>query len=144
HLDRIGKHVDLADGVITALSRFAKLPAPDLRPCPLEQCVREALEVNPPGPAVSVVLDFPAGLPPALVDPDQARIVFGNLIRNARDAMQSGGMLTVSGRAVGDAVEVDVADTGVGMSPEVLGRIMEPLYSTKARGLGLGLSIARS
>jgi signal transduction histidine kinase len=85
HLDRIGKHVDLADGVITALSRFAKLPAPDLRPCPLEQCVREALEVNPPGQAVRVVLDFPAGLPPALVDPDQARIVFGNLIRNARD-----------------------------------------------------------
>jgi signal transduction histidine kinase len=144
HLERIGKHVDLADSVITALSRFAKMPTPDLRPCPVEQCVREALEVNPLGDGVSVALDFPAGLPPALVDRDQVRIVFGNLIRNARDAMPKGGTLTLTGRPAGDAVEVDVADTGVGMSPAVLDRIMEPLYSTKARGLGLGLSIARA
>jgi two-component system, NtrC family, sensor kinase len=144
HLQRIGKHVDLADGVITALSRFAKMPAPDLRPCPVEQCVREALEVNPPGHAVAVVLAMPPGLPTALVDRDQVRIVFGNLIRNALDAMPQGGTLTVTGRAAGDAVEVDVADTGVGMAPETLGRILEPLYSTKARGLGLGLSIARA
>ncbi len=144
HLERIGKHVDLADGVITALSRFAKLPAPDLRPCPVEQCLHEALEVNPLGDAVAVVLVLPPGLPAALVDRDQVRIVFGNLIRNARDAMPRGGTLTVTGRAAGDAVEVDVADTGVGMAPETLGRIMEPLYSTKARGLGLGLSIARA
>jgi signal transduction histidine kinase len=144
HLQRIGKHVDLADSVITALSRFAKMPAPDLRPCPVEQCVREALEVNPLGDGVSAVFDFPPGLPPALVDRDQVRIVFGNLIRNARDAMPRGGTLTLSGRAGGDWVEVDVADTGVGMSADVLARIMEPLYSTKARGLGLGLSIARA
>jgi len=144
HLQRIGKHVDLADGVITALSRFAKMPAPDLRPCPVEQCLRDALEVNPPGDAVAVVLAFPAGLPAALVDRDQVRIVFGNLVRNARDAMPRGGTLTVTGRAAGDAVEVDVTDTGVGIAPDMLGRIMEPLYSTKARGLGLGLSIARA
>jgi signal transduction histidine kinase len=144
HLERIGKHVDLADGVITALSRFAKLPAPDLRPCPAEQVVREALEVNPVGAAVRVATEFPPDLPPALVDRDQVRIVFGNLIRNARDAMPQGGALTVTGRAAGDAVEVDVTDTGAGIAPELLGRIMEPLYSTKARGLGLGLSIARA
>jgi signal transduction histidine kinase len=144
HLDRIGKHVDLADGVITALSRFAKMPAPDLRPCPIEQCVREALEVNPLGDAVSLVCQFPSDLPAALVDRDQVRIVFGNLIRNARDAMPRGGTLTLTGQAVADNVEVDIADTGVGMSPDVLSRIMEPLYSTKARGLGLGLSIARA
>jgi signal transduction histidine kinase len=144
HLQRIGKHVDVADGVITALSRFAKMPAPDLRPCSVEQCIRDALEINPPGAAVSVVLQFPPELPPALVDRDQIRIVFGNLIRNAREAMPQGGTLRLAGRAVEDAVEVDVADSGVGMAPEVLARIMEPLYSTKARGLGLGLSIARA
>jgi signal transduction histidine kinase len=91
-----------------------------------------------------VALAFPPDLPPALVDRDQARIVFGNLIRNARDAMPQGGALTVTGRGAGESVEVDVADTGAGIAPELLGRIMEPLYSTKARGLGLGLSIARS
>jgi two-component system, NtrC family, sensor kinase len=144
HLQRIGKHVDVADGVITALSRFAKMPSPDLKPCPVEQCIREALEINPVSEAVSVVFNLAPGLPAVLVDRDQVRIVFGNLIRNARDAMPKGGTLTLSGRAVEDAVEVNVSDTGVGMTPEVLGRIMEPLYSTKARGLGLGLSIARA
>jgi signal transduction histidine kinase len=144
HLERIGKHVDLADGVITALARFAKLPAPDLHPCPVEQCVREALEVNPVGAAVRVALEFPPDLPQALVDRDQVRIVFGNLIRNARDAMPNGGALSIAGRPADEAVEVDIADTGVGIAPELLARIMEPLYSTKARGLGLGLSIARA
>src|SRR5439155_26852990 len=69
---------------------------------------------------------------------------FGNLVRNAREAMPEGGPLALTGRRVGDSVEVAVADTGVGIPPENLHRIMEPLYSTKARGLGLGLAIART
>jgi signal transduction histidine kinase len=100
--------------------------------------------VNALSAAITVTLVFPPDLPSMLVDRDQARIVFGNLIRNARDAMPNGGTLTVTGRAAGDFVEVDVTDSGAGIVPELLGRIMEPLYSTKARGLGLGLSIARA
>ncbi len=57
--------------------------------------------------------------------------------------MPSGGRLTIRGRADGDVVEVAVTDTGVGIAPADLGRIMEPLYSTKARGLGLGLALVR-
>jgi signal transduction histidine kinase len=79
-----------------------------------------------------------------LADADQIRIVLSNLIRNSRDAMAEGGQLYIHSRHVDDSVEVAVADTGVGISPENLGRIMEPLYSTKARGLGLGLAIARA
>jgi two-component system sensor kinase FixL len=52
--------------------------------------------------------------------------------------------LTIAGRHSGARVETDVIDTGVGIAPEHLGRIMEPLYSTKARGLGLGLALARA
>jgi signal transduction histidine kinase len=144
HLQRIERHVSLADGVITALSSFAKMPVPNLRPVLLRPCIEEALEINPVPPSVRVDLDFPPDLPAALADPDQLRIVFGNLIRNARDAMPEGGQLTVSGFAVGDAVEVAVTDTGVGIPPENLVRIQEPLFSTKARGLGLGLAIARA
>src|SRR5262249_56263157 len=68
----------------------------------------------------------------------------GNLVRNGGEAMASGGRLSVDGRPAGDCVEVAVTDTGVGIPPEHLARVMEPLYSTKARGLGLGLAIARS
>jgi signal transduction histidine kinase len=144
HLKRIEKHVVLADGVITALSNFAKMPVPNLTPFPVGRCVREALDTNPVPETVEVVLDIPDSVPPALADIDQVRIVFANLIRNAREAMPEGGRLSVTARAAGDEVVVSVADTGVGIAPEVLSRVTEPLYSTKARGLGLGLSIARA
>jgi signal transduction histidine kinase len=144
HLQRIERHVVVADSVIAALSSFAKMPLPDLRPIPLLACVQEVLELTGLPENVRVVLDLPPSLPPALADPVQIRIVLGNLIRNAREAMPEGGRLTISGRPAGDHVEVDVADTGVGIPADSLPRILEPLYSTKARGLGLGLAIARS
>jgi two-component system, NtrC family, sensor kinase len=144
HLRRIERHVTVADGVITALSNFARLPLPNLRSFPIGSCVQEALELNPVPDAVQVTFNCPASLPDVLADPEQLRIVFGNLIRNAREAMPQGGHLSVTGRSADGAVEVDVTDTGTGIPADSLVRIMEPLYSTKARGLGLGLAIARS
>lgn len=144
HLDRIERHVVLADGVIMALSNFAKMPVPNASPVPVERCIREVLEFNPPPAHVRTDLRLTDDLPPVEIDLDQVRIVFGNLFRNAYEAMPQGGTLTVTGTAVGDGVEVAVADTGVGIPPEQLVRVMEPLYSTKARGLGLGLAIAKA
>jgi signal transduction histidine kinase len=144
HLQRIEKHVIVADNTITALSNFAKLPVPNRSPFPVEQCVREAVDITPLPDNVQLTIDCPPSLPPALADIDQVRIVFANLIRNAREAMLEGGQLTVTSRPMDGGIETAVADTGVGISAELLSRIMEPLYSTKARGLGLGLSIARA
>ncbi len=144
HLRRIERHVGIADGVITALSNFAKMPNPNLTPTPLEPLIRDTLDVNPVGARIEVAIDLPPGLREVLADGDQLRIVFGNLVRNARDAMPDGGRLEIRGRGHGEGIEVDVVDTGVGIPKEDLKRVMEPLYSTKARGLGLGLSIIRS
>jgi signal transduction histidine kinase len=144
HLERIERHVVLADSVITALSNFARLPVPNRTPFPVARIVLEALETNVMPDTIKVNLDYPAGLPQAVADPEQVRIVFANLIRNAREAMAGGGQLTIRGRGTDSRVEIEVSDTGVGIPPDVLPRIMEPLYSTKARGLGLGLAIARA
>jgi signal transduction histidine kinase len=144
HLHRIERHVGSADSVITALSNFAKLPLPDLRPFPLAQCVQDVLELTPIPENVRTVVELPATLPDVLADPDQVRIVLSNLIRNAREAMPKGGTLTIAAHAADGIMEVNVLDTGVGIPAENLPRILEPLYSTKARGLGLGLAIARS
>jgi len=144
HLQRVERHVTLADNVITALSSFAKMPVPNLSPFPLEPCVREALEMNPLPDNVQLTVDIPSSLPLALADGDQIRIVLGNLIRNGREAMPQGGRLAITGNRINDGVELAVADTGTGIAPDHLHHIMEPLYSTKARGLGLGLAIARA
>jgi signal transduction histidine kinase len=134
----------LADKVITALSEFAKLPYPQVRPVPIEKCVTEALEICDLPPAIQIETNLQHDLPAVLADPDQLRIVLTNLIRNARDAMPEGGRLSVTAAKVDGLVEIAIADTGVGIPAESLRRIMEPLYSTKARGLGLGLAITRA
>ena len=144
HLQRIERQVIVADGVITALSSFARMPLPSLTPVPVERLIRDVLETEPMGDAVRVETDLPESLPPVLTDGDQARIVFSNLVRNARDAMPGGGVIAIRGRRTEGGVEIDVADTGIGIAPDNLARVMEPLYSTKARGLGLGLAIARA
>jgi signal transduction histidine kinase len=144
HMRRIERNVARADEVITTLTNFARFPAPDVRPFAVPSCARDAVSdcVVPDG--IELAMAFPADLPQAMGDRSQIRIVLGNLIRNAVDAMlPAGGRLTLGGRLDEAAVEVFVADTGVGITPANLVRIMEPLYSTKARGMGLGLALAR-
>jgi signal transduction histidine kinase len=142
HLERIERQVGVADRVITALNDFARLPIPQLEHVDVESCLRDVLDVLtvPAGITVDWLLDTP---PPAVLgDRAQLHIVFSNLIRNARDAMPDGGRLTLSIQGAGEFVETAVADTGVGVPAESMPRILEPLYSTKAKGIGLGLSIA--
>jgi signal transduction histidine kinase len=117
----------------------------------MEDMVRRVL-----GPRAIVVSDIEHALWPTMVDPGQLNNVLLNLVINARDAMSSGGTLTIRARnralaagevgelGGGDYICIEVADTGVGMAPEVLARAFEPFFTTKAtgQGTGLGLSMA--
>ena len=102
------------------------------------------LELSDLPSSIETSLTCPAELPYLLGDRRQMTVVFGNLIRNARDAMPGGGRLDITATPVGDQIEVAVTDTGEGIKEEDLSRILEPLYSTKARGIGLGLAITRA
>ncbi|HVX12763.1 MAG TPA: protoglobin domain-containing protein [Pirellulales bacterium] len=145
HLERIERQIGLADRVITALSDFARLPVPELHPVSVPLCLKEVLELNPLPTEITVISHYPENLPSVLGDVRQLQIVFSNLVRNARDAMlPQGGSLTITAQPSDGDVEVIIADSGTGIPRENLERIMEPLYSTKARGIGLGLAITRS
>lgn len=143
HLERIERQVSLADGVIQALNDFARLPLPRLERVEVGDCLRSVVESLrlPEGIAVQWELADSPGLL-VWADRGQLAIVLANLIRNAVDAMPDGGTLRLQGRRDGPQVELAVEDSGVGIPPEELSRIFEPLYSTKAKGIGLGLSIA--
>lgn len=144
HLERIDRQVGLADGVITALTDFSRLPLPSLRPTSLGASLRAVLETTSLPENIQVIVECPEQLPPALADAAQLQIVIGNLVRNARDAMPEGGRLTLTGTEKSEWIELSVADTGVGIPADQVARIMEPLYSTKSRGIGLGLAISRA
>jgi signal transduction histidine kinase len=77
------------------------------------------------------------------VDVDKIKRVFVNLIKNSVEAMPEGGNLTIRSKAMKDKVRIAFSDTGPGMSKEVLDRIFVPLFTTKAKGMGLGLSICK-
>jgi signal transduction histidine kinase len=142
HLDRIERQVGVADRVITALNDFARLPVPQLDRLDVESCLREVLEVTTLPNNIAVEWAISSPQPAVLGDRAQLHIVFSNLVRNARDAMTQGGTLRLIARPSADQVEITIEDTGMGILAENLPRILEPLYSTKAKGIGLGLSIA--
>jgi signal transduction histidine kinase len=94
---------------------------------------------------VTVVRDYDADVP--LIDAYAGELnqVWTNLIDNAVDAMDGAGTLRVATRAEGDAVVVEISDTGPGMPPPVAARAFEAFFTTKdvGKGTGLGLDIAR-
>lgn len=100
-------------------------------------------------------LELQSGLWPLTVDPLQLELALLNLTINARDAMSAGGVLTLqacnetlaepSGElGAGDYVRVTVADTGEGMTPEVLAKALEPFFTTKGVGKGSGMGLAQA
>jgi two-component system sensor kinase FixL len=144
HLERIDRQVTMIDNVVTALYDVARLPEPHLDQVDLQQLVAAVVGRITMNPAITVLNELPSDLPMARADANQIPIVFRNLIRNARDAMTAGGTLTLSATLLPDQIAIHVRDTGVGIAERDLDRIAEPLFSTKARGMGLGLAISKT
>jgi two-component system sensor histidine kinase AtoS len=77
------------------------------------------------------------------VDPGHLQQILINLVANAIDAMPNGGRLTIRVRRAGERAVLEVSDTGVGIDPALIARMMEPFVTTRPGGSGLGLSISR-
>ena len=76
-------------------------------------------------------------------DRDQLSRAVANLVANAVESMPNGGKVSVTARAVDGGIEVEIADSGSGIPPEMLARVFDPLFTTKRNASGLGLSIAK-
>lgn len=143
NLEIIRREVQTATHVIEDLLDFARSRPPQVTTIEAELLVRDALSRQQVPENVHVENLVPKELPPLCADPGQMQQVLSNLIENAVHAMPDGGILRVEGAAGGGRVTLRVSDSGVGIAPENLARIFEPLFTTRSRGVGLGLALVR-
>ena len=94
--------------------------------------------------AIELHVDVPDEIPEVACSQSDLEQVFLNLLTNAREATPQGGRISVTVRAVDRLVEISIADSGCGIPADDLARVLEPFFTTKEKGSGLGLSICRS
>ncbi len=129
------------------LLSFARKTDPAHREIQVNDTIEEILSICDQRSKFSnirIQTELDSKLPAISASPTELQQVFMNLINNAIDAMGSGGgLLEIRSRVVGHKVVVDIADTGHGISKEIISRIFEPFFTTKpvGKGTGLGLSI---
>ncbi|HEV8551133.1 MAG TPA: ATP-binding protein, partial [Polyangiaceae bacterium] len=143
----IGKEVERLSALSQQYLSFARQKAPAQELEDLGQIALEAAEFVRPELAqkhVSLKLDVEPGLPQISCDESQVKQALWNLLRNASEAMPSGGTITLGVHQQGEAaVAITVDDEGVGMDPAVRARLFEPFFTTKRGGTGLGLAITQ-
>jgi two-component system, NtrC family, sensor kinase len=93
---------------------------------------------------IELSIDMPDDLPEVACSQSDLEQVFLNLLTNAREATPHGGRILVGVQSSGRSVEISIADSGCGIPAENLPRVLEPFFTTKPHGNGLGLSICRS
>jgi len=143
----IEREVQTLESLVNEFSQFARFPSARLAPADVNAIVSSALSLfHERLEGITVQTDLAASLPPVKADPELLRRVVANLIDNAAEAMEGSQMreLRVATRTEsdGDAIEIEISDSGHGISAEDKERLFLPHFSTKERGTGLGLAIA--
>ena len=134
------------DGIVEEFLSLARPLSLSMAPTDLDALLRSVaalVEGEAARSGVRTVLSIPDGLPPAQADGGRLTQVLLNVALNALQAMPGGGTLTLGATSAAGAVTLTVSDTGAGIPADLLPRIFEPYVTSKARGLGLGLAIAR-
>jgi signal transduction histidine kinase len=146
YLQLLREQIALSTRIVGDLLDFARATPARRRPTAIGDIVMAQLQRLPPAPRVRIDVRLDGDVPMVEVDPIHIGQVVGNLVTNAVQAMgESGGRIIITAEGIGaDDVKLQVTDSGPGVPPELLDQIFEPLFTTKARGIGLGLAVSRA
>ena len=134
------------DGIIKNFLEAIRPRPPDLHDVNLPEVIEDVLRFQTKELAdrgVKVEGELPVSTPVIMADRNQLKQVFFNLLKNAMEAMQPGGRMTIKVRADDDSVYVAIADTGSGIRADELAKLFQPYHTTKVSGHGLGLMIVQ-
>jgi len=144
-LEILDEEVASCEHIISSLLDFARQKPPTRRKIDIEDVIQRTLSHMRVTERVEVVSQLEKAVPPILADPDQLSQVFGNIILNAIQAMPEGGQLVIKSSVPEPGwIAISFADTGVGIPAEAMTKVFEPLFTTKAKGVGLGLTIVKT
>jgi signal transduction histidine kinase len=143
HLAILDREVAVSERIIEDLLSFSRASEPILRETNIDRVLTEALSAVEIADQVQVKKEIGSNLGFFPSDPEYLRQVLTNLISNAVQAMPNGGELRISAQGEDEKILITVADTGIGIPPENLSKIFEPFFTTKAKGVGLGLAVAK-
>lgn len=145
HLTILEKEVKHANRLITNLLDFAREEAPMFKECDVNQMVEEVLSSFEIPQNIEVKTELKEGIPVIHADFDQIQRTCSNIIANALYAMPEGGSLEIKTEEDKERenIKISISDTGEGIPEENKEKVFEPLFTTKARGIGLGLSLCK-
>ena len=144
-LRTISEQVEYMNKIVSDLQDYSRPVKTKLIETDLQQLLNGTLSAIrvPEDVRVSVEIEDDMDFPKLLVDPQLMKRVFVNLATNAIQAMPRGGQLRISTSRTGETVVISFQDTGVGISEENLDKMFQPLFTTKAKGQGLGLAVCK-
>jgi len=144
----LGMEIANLKTIIGRFSDFSKMPKPQLEQINAKDAIERVRSLYEAAGQNEAKIRFEVELSAAPMllnaDPELLHRALSNLVLNAIDAMPDGGTLTLSAEPCGDQVEIRIADTGAGLTPEECERLFTPYYTTKQHGTGLGLAIVQS
>ncbi|MGA3012941.1 MAG: ATP-binding protein [Bacteroidales bacterium] len=144
HLDRISQSVRTATSIIENLLNLTRLNKPILKKHGIRILVSDCLDECQIPDTVTIMKYFPDKELFIMAEKEQIRMAIDNLVKNAVSAMNGTGTLKIGiQRMENGEVEISFADTGNGISSDLIEQIFLPLFTTKAKGIGLGLSITK-
>jgi two-component system sensor kinase FixL len=147
-IQRIAEQAERAQQIIRRIRDQVSKREPERRVESLLQTIEEALGLALIGIDVNLTLEIKVheNASEAVIDKVQIQQVLVNLVRNAAEAMTGAPRreLTITTTPAGDMVEIRVADTGPGLTEAVRAKLFEPFVTTKATGMGIGLSVCRT
>lgn len=142
-LDVMDEAVDNSDRIITSMIDFARMPTNELKESDIRQVVENSISGITMGDQIQINREFEKDMPTLYLDSSMVSKTLAALFENSKESMPDGGTLDITAEITNRRMVLRIRDDGHGIDSSELSKVFDPLFSTRNRGVGLGLPVAR-